>query len=232
MGNCCGRSRRNFPFPSAIAKRCNTTSKDEDSEPSVYQGYLPPDHNNNNQHQNNQGEIQGKNNTANNDFKLEVSSSSKSAHNNKSSKNTRGSQRSQKSNSKNSSKRNLESNQNHAYDDHSSGTQTNNNNYLSAEHAEILSQISGGQDPNNNTKKARAVSNSPLFSKEGIQHIRDREEPEELDEDLHPSDLSNTRTFFLSKALDDSRKLTTNKGSEKGKTSMHKQFSSTERLEK
>ena len=227
MGNCCGRSRRNFPFPSAIAKRCNTNDNDsDDADPSYYL----PDH-----HQP-RGEPAGARGNGNIEGLEIKSSSSKTFNNNKSSKRA-GSQRSQKSitknnnkKSKNSSKNSLQnSNQNHAFEDNSSEP---NNNFLTAEHAEILSQISSynGQDLNNNKK--RALSNSPLFSKEGIQHIRDREEPEELDEDLHPSDLSNTRTFFLSKALDDSRKLTTNKGSEKGKTSMHKQFSSTERLEK
>ena len=241
MGNCCGRSRRKFPFPSAITKRCNTTSKDSDSDsPS---GYVPDQQGGNGNN--------NENNTNNNDFRLEVSSSSKSQ-NNKSSKtnNRAGSQRSQKSNNaknssngpkngingKNGSKtgsqnqNQLESNQNPAFEDNAS---ENNNqqtdNYLTAEHAEVLSHASG-QDHNNN-KQIRAFSNSPLFSREGIQHIQDREQPEELDEDLHPSDLSNTRTFFLSKALDDSRKLTTNKGSEKGAKSAHKRFSSTESLE-
>jgi len=236
MGNCCGRSRRKFPFPSAITKRCNTTSKDTDSDsPS---GYVPDQQGGNGNKK--------EDNTNNNDFRLEVSTSSKSQ-NNKSSKhnNRAGSQRSQKSNNaknssngtkngtKNGSKsgsqnqNQLESNQNLAFEDNAS--ENNNqqtNNYLTAEHAEILSQASSGQDHNNN-KQIRALSNSPLFSKEGIQHIQDREQPEELDEDLHPSDLSNTRTFFLSKALDDSRKLTTNKGSEKGAKSAHKRFSST-----
>jgi len=236
MGNCCGRSRRKFPFPSAITKRCNTTSKDTDSDsPS---GYVPDQQGGNGNKK--------EDNTNNNDFRLEVSTSSKSQ-NNKSSKhnNRAGSQRSQKSNNaknssngtkngtKNGSKsgsqnqNQLESNQNLAFEDNAS--ENNNqqiNAYLTAEHAEILSQASTGQDHNNN-KQIRALSNSPLFSKEGIQHIQDREQPEELDEDLHPSDLSNTRTFFLSKALDDSRKLTTNKGSEKGTKSAHKRFSST-----
>ena len=240
MGNCCGRSRRKFPFPSAITKRCNTTSKDTDSDsPS---GYVPDQQGGNGNNK--------EDNTNNNDFRLEVSTSSKSQ-NNKSSKhnNRAGSQRSQKSNNaknssngtkngnKNGSKsgsqnqNQLESNQNLAFEDNAS--ENNNqqtNDYLTAEHAEILSQASSGQDHNNN-KQIRALSNSPLFSKEGIQHIQDREQPEELDEDLHPSDLSNTRTFFLSKALDDSRKLTTNKGSEKGAKSAHKRFSSTESME-
>ena len=235
MGNCCGRSRRKFPFPSAITKRCNTTSKDSDSDsPS---GYVPDQQGGNGNN--------NENNINNNDFRLEVSSSSKSQ-NNKSSKtnNRAGSQRSQKSNNaknssngtKNGSKtgsqnqNQLESNQNPAFEDNAS--ENNNqqtNNYLTAEHAEVLSHASG-QDHNNN-KQIRAFSNSPLFSREGIQHIQDREQPEELDEDLHPSDVSNTRTFFLSKALDDSRKLTTNKGSEKGAKSAHKRFSSTESLE-
>jgi len=241
MGNCCGRSRRKFPFPSAITKRCNTTSKDTDSDsPSGYVADQQGGNGNGNEDTNN-----------NNDFRLEVTSSSKSITKSSKTNNRAGSQRSQNSNNvknsstgtkngaknggKNGSKNGsgsqnqnqLESNQNLAFEDNASeNNYQRSNNHLSAQHAEILSQASSGQDRNNN-KQTRAHSNSPLFSKEGIQHIQDREQPEELDEDLHPSDLSNTRTFFLSKALDDSRKLTTNKGSEKGAKSAHKRFSST-----
>jgi len=68
-----------------------------------------------------------------------------------------------------------------------------------------------------------------------IQHIRDREEPEEIDVNLHPFDLSAPQTFFLQKALEDKRKLTANQASNNkdatslsaiAKSSRYKKFSS------
>merc|ERR1711976_186907 len=55
--------------------------------------------------------------------------------------------------------------------------------------------------------KSNSSSSSIGSNLQFIQHIRDREEPEEIDVTLHPFDLSAPQTFFLQKALEDKRKL-------------------------
>lgn len=68
--------------------------------------------------------------------------------------------------------------------------------------------------------KSSSSSSSICSNLQFIQHIRDREEPEEIDDSLHPFDLSAPQTFFLRKALEDKRKLTTNNHQKDGRDSL------------
>lgn len=93
----------------------------------------------------------------------------------------------------------------------------NDNNRKSNKKGSAINYNFHDDNHKNNLKQRDSLKSSSSDSSIGsnlqfIQHIRDREEPEEIDATLHPFDLSAPQTFFLQKALEDKRKLTATQG--------------------
>lgn len=210
MGNCCG-SRR-FPFTQRIAKRCNTSSKDDDTGDEA----AAPTHTGGSSSHVTSG-ADGTRQASNH---ADVSATHPSQFTSQN-----GAQQQYQSSSASGQKRNGSSSSVAG----ATGGQPDRNNNKKSKTKKTLSPTSYGsrhgesQSSQNPAFRGDGesgatgmplemlVNEKPIFDAAIIQHIRDREEPEELDVELHPSDLSTPSTFFLSKALEDNRKLTANK---------------------
>jgi len=218
MGNCCGKRR--FPYPArVIGQRCssNASSGDENNPNAVKSYNLDGNNNPSNQ---SVGEHKSKSASRSNERSLGSLNDRDDKSNNRSTnfggsgvgdqagtgnsnapgqKGSRDKDSNKSQNSKKSGKG--KKGKNHLDDDLKSNKKSSavNYNFHDDNH----------KSPLKRGDSLKSSSSSSIGSNlQFIQHIRDREEPEEIDVNLHPFDLSAPQTFFLQKALEDKRKLT------------------------